>query len=1241
MKRIGWFLLICLAAVVLAAGALGEETEVGEVMEEVLPASETEDGGLKLALDKEEKEVTIYAGGTYNHLCFVDIQDYETLEAVWGGTPGWLIMPEEGSEDVMRWSNASWDGKSIWAFYPDIPAREGDYTSVVTCTWHGQTASARIILHVIPSPTGAPEGLGGIESEYTMTLGDTLQLNIQPEPAGWTPPSETAWIRLSSISSLLESGYLNWETNGNPYFNITLSDGFGPASIQAWRSGVYEIEFTMTADNFEKEAVAKITVKNEDGSIPASAEEIQQLKEAAFAYELETDRSTGEQYAVITGCSPAEKIVIPSVIDGHTVRKITTLSRNRSNTGSGNEMSEKLKELTVSEGITIIERYAFQGLEALEKVHLPESLLVIEGRAFMDCPSLKEVNLPSGLKLSGIEEKAFSGVGMEDLKLADGTSLREVTASGKKDVFSIRYEDWCYVPLDGGTARLTDAPGIGYNRAEVEIPAEINGLRVTELGDNFMVEKSSVEKVVLPTGLESIGERAFSGLTRLQEINLPESLTFVGIYAFKDVAAKGLQLPESARERSHPLWYVYGDMTDETGKWGYSLLADGTAVVHTFTPDGNTMNIPAAVDGIPVTMIARVNYTRPDWEKSITKLVLPEGLKFIEEYAMDYCEALSQVKFPSTLEGIGDGAFRACSKLTSLDFPEGLRYIGKTAFGYCGIKKFALPSGLETIGDEAFRQHSVSNIEIPAGVKSIGNAAFAPLDAKSLKSIVFLSPKTVLGRGVFGYNDGREEYEYAHKEEIAAAGSTYIYDYQNTDYWKDYYADNTIYDVPELKVSCYPGSTADLLYQYHVKKTFLAWGEENIRTAPADRVLQAGLYKPEDLVYELIIPEGVEEIPDSAFESLATLNKVTLPQTLTKIGNRAFAGCSGLIELKLPKGVTSVGESCFDGCTNLAKINLPDGITEIPDFLFRNCTNLTKPELPKKDLTRIGNYAFDGCSSLTNLKLSYKTLTEIGEGAFRFTGLKSVTIPDSVTSLGKGAFYLSGITSLTLPEGLTEIPNDLCAYAQNLKTVKLPVELKSIGERAFLYCRLSSLTLPEGLTTIGEAAFGQNLDAVEYYYLNSNGKEVWTSLKSLKLPASLEVIGKNAFIGNDALTSLTFGKDAKLREIGDNAFCMCMNLKEIKLPDTVEKIGESGFTLCLQMKKAELGAALKEIGTGGFSFCYSLESLTVPDTLTEIGDKLLENHRAGLKVTCGEGSAAESWLKANYPDVTIVYPKKK
>lgn len=734
---------------------------------------------------------------------------------------------------------------------------------------------------------------------------------------------------------------------------------------------------------------------------------------------------------------------------------------------------------------------------------------------------------------------------------------------------------------------------------------------------------------------------------------------------------------------SEATWQAPEVRKDETGLWDYGVLEDGTAVITGFAIDGTTLKIPETVDGIPVTMIARAPLEKPDYSKmrAVRKVVLPKGLKVIGQRAFEFfaamtsvnipdsvevigyaafkdCQALGQVTIPEGVRTIGTEAFRGCGKLAfpklpstlerieayafylcrkagKVTLPASVRFVGEMAFGNCEIRALTMNEGLEEIGDYAFVSHNLNEIIFPASLQKIGNAAFVPLNPKNLKKVTFNGIATEPGIGVFGYDDGYDAYrKNALKNDSGAKAEDY--DKKDPANWTDYYRTTHYYSAEPLTVICYPGSKADQAYQFNVKKSYLKVTQEAV-TAPAERVLQAGLYTNDDLVYELVVPEGVEEIADSAFAGLATLNRITLPATLTKIGAHAFEGCIGLKEIDIQaKEMTGIGEAAFKGCSELKSITILEGITEIGNSTFEGCQKLEKVKMPKAGVTRIGDNAFADCAALTGLQLT-AGLESIGKKAFLRCGWKDAQIPDTVTSIGDRAFYSGSMTKLKLPAGMEEIGDYLCGYCMNLSDVTLPKTLKRIGKCAFIRCPLTKMTLPEGLVSIGEQAFA--FDAA--YALKQYGRNKTVSrLRSVNFPDSLEEIGKEAFLANDGLTAISFSKNARLREIGERAFASCYRLKNIALPDSLQKIGSEAFRECVQMTRADLGKGITALGDKAFYYCPKMLSMTVPDTLKEIGQDVLTNHGKKLKVTTPQDSPFHQYLKEHYKNVTVLYPKK-
>ena len=149
-----------------------------------------------------------------------------------------------------------------------------------------------------------------------------------------------------------------------------------------------------------------------------------------------------------------------------------------------------------------------------------------------------------------------------------------------------------------------------------------------------------------------------------------------------------------------------------------------------------------------------------------------------------------------------------------------------------------------------------------------------------------------------------------------------------------------------------------------------------------------------------------------------SITKAVIAEGFTAIGWEAFAGCKSLASVTIPSSVTKIGYSAFSGCTSLASVVIPDGVTEIGEDAFRGCTSLASVVIPD-GVTKIDENAFRGCKSLASVVIPASVTKICGDlflgGAFRdCTSLTSVVIPESVTKIGRGAF--KNCTSLTSVE---------------------------------------------------------------------------------------------------------------------------------------------------------------------------------------------------------------------------------
>ena len=112
--------------------------------------------------------------------------------------------------------------------------------------------------------------------------------------------------------------------------------------------------------------------------------------------------------------------------------------------------------------------------------------------------------------------------------------------------------------------------------------------------------------------------------------------------------------------------------------------------------------------------------------------------------------------------------------------------------------------------------------------------------------------------------------------------------------------------------------------------------------------IQNGILKRFQLVNsekEIIIPQGVTEIADNAFEHCIHLISVQIPDSVTKIGNFAFTYCFQLQSVVMPDSVTSIGESAFLFCRSLKNIHIPENLEFVGEDAFFYCDELRKRPL--------------------------------------------------------------------------------------------------------------------------------------------------------------------------------------------------------------------------------------------------------------------------------------------------------
>ena len=199
----------------------------------------------------------------------------------------------------------------------------------------------------------------------------------------------------------------------------------------------------------------------------------------------------------------------------------------------------------------------------------------------------------------------------------------------------------------------------------------------------YRYNRARLKKVILGSGITSIGTSAFQTCSSLTTITLPSSLTSIGKSAFQNCySLTSITLPSS-------------------------LTSIGTSAFNSCS-SLTSITLPSSLTSIDASAF-RCCY-------SLTPITLPSSLTSIGANTFDSCYSLTSINLPSSLTSIGASAFNYCYSLTSITLPSSLTSIGKSAFQNCyGIKYYYVNStNPPTLGSSALQMQSDSIIYVPA-----------------------------------------------------------------------------------------------------------------------------------------------------------------------------------------------------------------------------------------------------------------------------------------------------------------------------------------------------------------------------------------------------------------------------------------------------------------------------------------------------------------------------------------------
>ena len=197
-----------------------------------------------------------------------------------------------------------------------------------------------------------------------------------------------------------------------------------------------------------------------------------------------------------------------------------------------------------------------------------------------------------------------------------------------------KYSDLTYQYVDGiegGKVAFDKANGMLVSMyssvTSAHVPEYIDGVKVRMIADWVFQYKDNLQELTLPEGLEKIGQGNFRGLN-IKEINIPDSVTFLGKYCFND-----------------------------------------NAVIEKISLGG-------------ITAIDESSFCRMENLKSVT---IPGSCKTVGDWCFLDCPALKTITVEEGVVSLGQGFARSAEALETVKLPTTLKSIGNYSFRWCNI----------------------------------------------------------------------------------------------------------------------------------------------------------------------------------------------------------------------------------------------------------------------------------------------------------------------------------------------------------------------------------------------------------------------------------------------------------------------------------------------------------------------------------------------------------------------------
>ena len=945
------------------------------------------------------------------------------------------------------------------------------------------------------------------------------------------------------------------------------------------------------------------------------------------------------------------------------LKKVDDLSALADISSSMFSHCKNLKYVSLSEGITSIGDSAFSYCEKLTQVNLPESIKKIGDNAFSDCKALESLVIPDGLETIG-----------KDIGGGFGKVVILYATPGSAACNVLRKARYNYRETGREFALLPIMSAEGEKTGCILANAD-----------------ESIRRAVIPEGVTRIASRAFDGCGMLEEVLIPDTVCYIGDKAFAFCnSLKTINIPGSIKTIDQAAFAHCESLEEVT-------LHDGLESIYqevfSSCKSLKEINIPGSVKTINRAAFA--------YCESLEEVTLHDGLESIWDDAFSSCKSLKEIKIPDSVKDVGKKAFSNCSELEMAKLPADLEVIHDDLFWNCKkLNRILLPKRLKEIKERAFAGcEAINGIILQEGLTRIGGRAFQ--GCKSLTSVIIPSSLEVFGDGAFVDCSSLRNFEimegnehYIVKNGMVTTKSTgrmlfclpfqkgeCVIPEQVTEIWP--YAFSGCHDITKI---IFPSTIRRIArsaftdFGSHLETVEIsdlsAWlsvipfPQKEINTnwysgqipnscqIPNPFVNHAQMTINGQVVYDLIIPNGIKSIRDEAFKGCGSITSVYIPDSVIYLGNRCFDDCPNLKVLSISGDITGLMPHSLE----------PENISNQITVIIRNQlgSELAKYISRRKRLaeaTDFHNVEFGQIPVNARLSMTNRIAERLNNGEDLPENLRNdylnyltknkknwISKPEesmfpvliwmlrekllSVKEIHELIKMSSNIKNPLLMGALLEYQNHGFSAEEKMEyeqaeldeMVKDMMPVKKLSETAYLQsiwmvARGTSFVKKMKKTTenvvfptkIGKKTLTGISD--DFVFLDEDGKDVRTQVKSITIPAGYKKIGRNAFMNCTNLEEIII--ESGLEQIDYSAFKNCTSLKKIMIPGSVKSVGDDAFSFCNALKEIIIQDGVEVISEDAFFMCEALKVIDLPASVTDIKARAFA--KSGIEVVIVRG----------------------